>query len=173
MRISGIASAQGCWNCAGKISMKINRCSVMGKRGFQYNDGTCHIGMSARSKAEADAAASGEAWVSVSLDGGLIDEEGNATDIAKKVSDFVEEGWKIAVTSSRSSDQKEEVKQILEKIGVASNVQQIHLTESQAKGSYFRDKGFHPVFHIDRKQSELDGMPDTTRGIHVSQLQTD
>jgi len=151
--------------------VKINRCSVMGKRGFQYNDGTCHIGMSARSKAEADAAASGEAWVSFDLDGTLIDDSGSRTKAADALQEISKQGFRIAVTSARSEQARESVEKILERIGLSGSVEQIHLTDRKAKGTYFRDSGFHPVIHVDNKDVELMGLPDTTRGISVSDIE--
>lgn len=152
--------------------MKINRCSVMGKRGFQYNDGTCHIGLSGRHRAEEDAAASGEAFVSFELDRTLIDEEGNATELVKAVHKYHDKGFQIAITTARDTQGSKAVEEILDDIGIASIVKQIHMTSQKAKGLYFRDAGFSPVFHIDDKAVEIAGLPDSVRGIHASQLET-
>ena len=148
--------------------MRINRCSVMGKRGFQYNDGNCHIGMSARQRAEEDAAASGEAFVSFDLDNTLIDAEENPTAIIETLNEYHDNGFQIAVTTARSKQARAAVERILDDIGVASKVTQIHITDQKAKGLYFRDTGFSPVIHIDDKDVELAGLPDSIRGIHVS-----
>lgn len=151
--------------------MRINRCSVMGKRGFQFNDGVCHIGFGAREKAEQDAAESGEGVVSFDLDGTLIDAEGNPN--AKMIDELNrlhESGFQIAVTTARATQSKPAVEKILSEIGVSDKVQAIHLTDSKSKGLYFRDAGFSPVFHIDDKAVEIAGMPDSVRGILASDI---
>lgn len=145
--------------------MRINRCTHFGKRGFQYNDGTCHTGFSARQMAEEDAMKSGNAHVSFDLDGTLIDENSKPTRMVQKLKQFHDEGFKIAVTTARHESAKPVVQKILESIGVAEQVDQIHLTSGTAKGLYFRNTGFSPVLHIDNRIVEIKGLPDSVRGL--------